>query len=90
MCESDTLQKYKHLQNANIHQEMNLQKKQSARFLEVTLRPYKWSQGNSMPDLFCIKALQTWQKEEEEFEAEEAWSKQWIHVVRSSKADGPG
>jgi len=43
-----------------------------------------------MPDLFCIKALQTWQKEEEEFEAEEAWSKQWIHVVRSSKADGPG
>ena len=33
MCESDTLQKYKHLQNANIHQEMNLQKKQSARFL---------------------------------------------------------
>jgi len=41
---------------------MNLQKKQSARFLEVTMRPYKWSQGNCMPDLLCIKALQTWHR----------------------------
>ena len=59
MCESDTLQKYKHLQNANIHQEMNLQKKQSARFLGSNYHNIHCSVYNSYISKH-IYICQTW------------------------------